>query len=154
MTFGETIREAREARGLTQTALAEAVGLSSSRLSRIERDKQDPEAPERAALVGYLELEAPEAPDFEVLLAEAYGTNSGILREPLLHHVVANALADVVEADSPEELSRRLGALGWTFEGRELLDCWRAVRGRVQHVSGILRTVGVAWSSPWAEVPS
>lgn len=42
MSFGAFIREHRNARGLTLTAVAAEVGLSVAYLSRIERDRENP----------------------------------------------------------------------------------------------------------------
>jgi HTH-type transcriptional regulator, competence development regulator len=42
MTFGEVIRQQREARGLTLFDVAAEVGISIGYLSRIERDREKP----------------------------------------------------------------------------------------------------------------
>lgn len=42
MTFGEVLKSQREAVGMTQTQLADAVGLKQSDISRWERDERIP----------------------------------------------------------------------------------------------------------------
>lgn len=45
MTLGQTIRYLRQARGLSQTALAKAAGVSASYLSLVETDKREASIP-------------------------------------------------------------------------------------------------------------
>lgn len=45
MTLGEVIRQGREAIGMSQEGLAEAVGLTQTEMSKIERNERTPRFP-------------------------------------------------------------------------------------------------------------
>jgi len=63
MTLGERIKEAREARHLSQEALAELLGVSRQAVSKWENDTAVPQGANRAALAEILELnEEPGTP--------------------------------------------------------------------------------------------
>jgi transcriptional regulator with XRE-family HTH domain len=58
-TYGEVIRDAREALGLTQAELANAIGVSSIGVSRWENNRSTPGFENRIAIAEVLKL-APE----------------------------------------------------------------------------------------------
>lgn len=55
-TLGQRIRAAREARRLSQVALAAAAGISQGYLSQLEQDEREPTLSIAARLAGALEL--------------------------------------------------------------------------------------------------
>ena len=55
-TLGERIREVREARGLSQTSLADAAGISQGYLSQLEQDEREPSLSIAARIARALDL--------------------------------------------------------------------------------------------------
>lgn len=58
MTFGQRLIEAREAKGMNQKQLAEALGITPTRLNYWEKDKRQPEISMIQALAATLEVTA------------------------------------------------------------------------------------------------
>lgn len=56
MTYGETIRQARERAGMTQEMLAERLDVSRQAVSKWEKDLARPTASKLAALIELLKL--------------------------------------------------------------------------------------------------
>ena len=71
MTVGVALRELRRSRRLTLEGLAEAVGISGSFLSRLERDEVDPSLKTLTALARYFEV------SLAMLFAERGGGDRG-----------------------------------------------------------------------------
>ena len=67
MTIGQTIREAREARGVTVTRLAELVGVAASTVSRVENDLQVPRQRLLALICAHLEMGRRQARSLEAM---------------------------------------------------------------------------------------
>jgi len=58
--FGKRVREARQAKGLSQMALADLLGVTTTYIGRIERGERSPSLPTIARLAKTLETSVSE----------------------------------------------------------------------------------------------
>lgn len=70
MTVGESVKKAREAAGLTRTALADISGVASRTISSIERDERGPSVRTAEILADALEISIDELVGHEVVKRE------------------------------------------------------------------------------------
>lgn len=69
--LGLTVRDLRDAAGITQTALAKAINVSNSTISRLESAEVPPEERHVEAVIKHLGLGRPVADELRVLLSRA-----------------------------------------------------------------------------------
>lgn len=104
--FGEKAREYRKARGITQKALAEAAGLTSTYFNRIEKGtRKIPRVETVLALVAALRLKAKEAEELVQLAGYS----------PMVLHVGGGLVYDAPPLDAPllpDTFERFFTALG------------------------------------------
>lgn len=106
MTLGEQIRRAREAKNLSQEALAEQLGVSRQAVSKWENGTAAPQGANRAALIEILELDAEReisVPHKRDVLRWLGWAAAGILLVAFILVVIPGNMAGPGSADSASE---------------------------------------------------
>lgn len=144
MNLGENIRRARTERGMTQSALAEALGVSDRAVSRWERGTSSPDVTLLAQLALVLEISAdallsvdPQRIQAAILRATEEATR--LLRQDKPDEAVRLLRAMNVRCPNQPEvmvyLARALQMLKTDDAAREALALCRAAEGRPMRLS-------------------